>query len=118
MNSVMIGQRIRRARKAMNLTQEELGRLICADGKYISRLENGKSLPSLKRLVQLSRVLERSCDYFLQGYDVTEVESESERCQDMDQENVLRNNRDLMHMAYEFLNDVERMITACSVQGQ
>ena len=116
MNSVMIGQRIRRARKAMNMTQEELGRLICADGKYISRLENGKSLPSLKRLVQLSRVLERSCDYFLQGYDVTEVESEAS--QDMDQENVLRNNRDLMHMAYEFLNDVERMITACSVQGQ
>ena len=55
MNSVIIGQRIKDARKSMNLTQKELGYLIYADGKYISRLENGGSLPSLKRLVLLSR---------------------------------------------------------------
>ena len=38
-NSMIIGQRIKYARKSMNLTQEELGRLMCTDGKYISRLE-------------------------------------------------------------------------------
>ena len=57
LNSVIIGQRIKDARKSMSLTQKELGYLIYADGKYISRLENGGSLPSLKRLVLLSRVL-------------------------------------------------------------
>lgn len=70
--SVIIGQRIKDARKSMNLTQKELGYLIYADGKYISRLENGGSLPSLKRLVLLSRVLNRTCDYFIWDIDVME----------------------------------------------
>lgn len=72
LNSVIIGQRIKDARKSMNLTQKELGYLIYADGKYISRLENGGSLPSLKRLVLLSRVLNRTCDYFMWDIDVME----------------------------------------------
>lgn len=72
LNSVIIGQRIKDARKSMNLTQKELGYLIYADGKYISRLENGGSLPSLKRLVLLSRVLNCTCDYFIWDIDVME----------------------------------------------
>ena len=72
LNSVIIGQRIKDARKSMNLTRKELGYLIYADGKYISRLENGGSLPSLKRLVLLSRVLNRTCDYFIWDIDVME----------------------------------------------
>lgn len=72
LNSVIIGQRIKDARKSMNLTQKELGYLIYADGKYISHLENGGSLPSLKRLVLLSRVLNRTCDYFIWDIDVME----------------------------------------------
>lgn len=72
LNSVIIGQRIKDARKSMNLTQKELGYLIYADGKYISRLENGGILPSLKRLVLLSRVLNRTCDYFIWDIDVME----------------------------------------------
>lgn len=72
LNSVIIGQRIKDTRKSMNLTQKELGYLIYADGKYISRLENGGSLPSLKRLVLLSRVLNRTCDYFIWDIDVME----------------------------------------------
>ena len=72
LNSVIIGQRIKDARKSMNLTQKELGYLIYADGNYISRLENGGSLPSLKRLVLLSRVLNRTCDYFIWDIDVME----------------------------------------------
>ncbi len=72
LNSVIIGQRIKDARKSMTLTQKELGYLIYADGKYISRLENGGSLPSLKRLVLLSRVLNRTCDYFIWDIDVME----------------------------------------------
>lgn len=72
LNSVIIGQRIKDARKSMNLTQKELGYLIYADGKYISRFENGGSLPSLKRLVLLSRVLNRTCDYFIWDIDVME----------------------------------------------
>lgn len=72
MNSVIIGQHIRDARKARELTQEELGRMLCADGKYISRLENGKSMPSLKRLVSIARILGMTCDYFVWDIDLSE----------------------------------------------
>lgn len=74
MNSKVLGQRIRSARKSKKLTQEELGQRIFTDGKYISRLENGKSLPSLLRLVQLSKVLECTCDYFVGDMNVFDEE--------------------------------------------
>lgn len=78
MNNVIIGQRIKYARKSMNLTQEQLGRQVSTDGKYISRLESGKNMPSLKRLVQLARVLDCTIDYFVWDMDVTELEIEIE----------------------------------------
>ena len=74
MNSIIIGQHIRDARKAKELTQEELGQMVYADGKYISRLENGKSMPSLKRLVSIARILGVTCDYFVWDIDLTEAD--------------------------------------------
>lgn len=98
-NSMIIGQRIKYARKSMNLTQEELGRLMCTDGKYISRLESGKSLPSLKRLVQLSRALKCTCDYFLWDMDVLETGSE-----DVDIEFDVNNAVDVMLSVYDSIS--------------
>lgn len=74
MNSYIIGQRIRCARKQKKLTQEELGQRVNTDGKYISRLESGKNLPSLKRLVQIARVLDCTCDYFVADMNVFDEE--------------------------------------------
>lgn len=64
-NCVMLGIRVRAARKEKNLTQKELGRLMQMDAKYVSKVENGKVMPNIRRLVQLSRVLDKSCDYFI-----------------------------------------------------
>lgn len=61
----MLGIRVRAARKEKNLTQKELGRLMQMDAKYVSKVENGKVMPNIRRLVQLSRVLDKSCDYFI-----------------------------------------------------
>ena len=51
MDGFVVGKRIRRARESRQLTQAELGRQMETDGKYISRIENGKSLPCVGMLV-------------------------------------------------------------------
>lgn len=53
------------ARKAMQLTQEELGEKINIRKSAISKYENGKAEPSQTILIQLSRVLNVSVDYLL-----------------------------------------------------
>ena len=94
-----IGNKIKQLRLQCDLTQEELGRLMCTDGKYISRLESGKSLPSLKRLVQLSRALKCTCDYFLWDMDVPETGSE-----DLDIEFDVDNAVDVMLSVYDSIS--------------
>ncbi len=43
-NMFLIGEAIKRARQAKNLTQEELGKLVGVQKAQISRIENGKNL--------------------------------------------------------------------------
>lgn len=56
--TVLFGKRIRELRKMRGLSQEELGELIGIDQKHMSRIELGKSYPSLDRLIQISAVLQ------------------------------------------------------------
>ena len=44
LNSFLIGEAIKQARRSKNLTQEELGNLIGVQRAQISRIENGKNL--------------------------------------------------------------------------
>lgn len=44
LSSFLIGEAIKKARQAKNLTQEELGNLIGVQRAQISRIENGKNL--------------------------------------------------------------------------
>ncbi len=62
----MLGKRIKAAREAKGWTQSYLGELLGSDGKYISRIELGKSKPSLEFFVELTNVLECSTSYLLQ----------------------------------------------------
>ena len=52
-----IGMRVRLARKAQNLTQEELGARIEKTVETVSNIERGKTLPGLLTLYELARVL-------------------------------------------------------------
>ncbi len=56
--TVLLGKRIRELRKSMGLSQEELGANIGIDQKHMSRIELGKSYPSLDRLIQISSILQ------------------------------------------------------------
>lgn len=118
-NCAVVGNRIRLARKSKNMTQEKLGRLVCADGKYISRLESGKSMPSITKLVQLSRALGRSCDYFIWDIDVGEDETGSyviydeAKNEDFAESVVGRNEWFVIHMVREFVESVGDAVNLC-----
>lgn len=56
--TVLFGRRIRELRKSAGLSQEELGACIGIDQKHMSKIELGKSYPSLDRLIQISATLQ------------------------------------------------------------
>lgn len=67
-----IGFRVRQARLNANLTQEELAEKASMSSSFISRLENGKILPSIEKLYLLARIMDVGledllCDFYRQS---------------------------------------------------
>lgn len=60
-----IGRKIADARKAKNLTQEQLAELMNVTRQTVSRWESQAAYPEMEKIVNLSRILEVSCDYLL-----------------------------------------------------
>lgn len=63
----VIGQRIKQARLAKNLTQEDLAEKIDISVAFLSRVERGNSHINLKRLNQLCGLLDVTEGYVLNG---------------------------------------------------
>ena len=61
----MINQRLKAARKAKKLTQEQLAQLLQTTKGTISNYENGHSTPSNEMLVLLAEKLDVTADYLL-----------------------------------------------------
>ena len=59
------GKNIKLARVELDLTQTQLAQKINAKQKSISRYEIGASLPSIKTLVKIAKVLKKTPGYFL-----------------------------------------------------
>ena len=59
------GKNIKLARIELDLTQTQLAQRINSKQKSISRYETGASLPSLKTLVKIAKVLKKPAGYFL-----------------------------------------------------
>ena len=62
---VSLGQRIRKARKALNLTQEELAEKCDLSTAHIGHIERGTRALSIESLITLSQILNVSTDYLL-----------------------------------------------------
>lgn len=60
-----MGHRIKKARKAKNLTQEQLAELCNLSTAHIGHVERGTRALSLGMLVKISLILEVSTDYLL-----------------------------------------------------
>ncbi len=57
LNAYFVGEAIKKARQAQNLTQEELGKRIGVQRAQISRLEKGKSVITLPTMSRVFRAL-------------------------------------------------------------
>ena len=62
-----IGQRIRKNRKALGLSQEELAEKINISTTHMSHIETGNTKLSLPVLIELSQILEVSTDSIIFG---------------------------------------------------
>lgn len=62
----MIGKRIKAAREAAGMTQEELAEVLDMSTTHISVLERGVKPPKLETLIRIANVLEVSADTLLQ----------------------------------------------------
>lgn len=57
LNAYLLGEAIRKARMAQNLTQEQLGERLGVQKSQISKLENGKSVITLPTISRVFRAL-------------------------------------------------------------
>lgn len=64
-DDVLLGKRVKIARKAKRLTQEELASLCDCTPTHICNIENGKIGISLDLLFKISILLGKSMDYFV-----------------------------------------------------
>lgn len=78
----LLGARIKELRKARKLSQEELAELIGVEPQHMSRLEVGKSYPSLDRLEKIATVLEVPLKDF---FDFSHLDGAGERRAGIDQ---------------------------------
>ena len=68
MDKLVMGDRIREARKKQNLTQEQLAEKLDVTVVYISQIERGLKLPSLPIFVKIVEILNVSADYLLRDF--------------------------------------------------
>ena len=62
-----IGERIRKTRQELKITQEELARAIGVTPQHISAIEQNKRDPSLSSLARLAEELGVTADYLITG---------------------------------------------------
>ena len=53
-----IGKNIRKYRLQKGLTQEKQSELICANDKFVGHVERAERVPSIKRIIKISQILE------------------------------------------------------------
>lgn len=66
MNSKKPGKRIKLARVELDLTQTQLAEKINGKQKSISGYETGATLPSIRTLIKIAKVLKKPAGYFLE----------------------------------------------------
>lgn len=66
MDSKIIGQRIKTAREAAHITQEELARAVGCTAKHIGAIERGDKTPRLDTFIVIANTMGASADLLLQ----------------------------------------------------
>jgi len=66
----LIGKRVKEKRLNKQLTQEQVAEYLNISNEYMSKIENAKIEINLKRLGQLSVLLETPIEYFIAGVTI------------------------------------------------
>ena len=61
-----LGNKLAEARRAKNLTQEQLAEKLEVTRQAVSRWESGAAYPETDKIVRMAQILQVSCDYLLQ----------------------------------------------------
>ena len=64
---VNLGLRIQQCRMKKKLTQEELAEIVGTTQGYLSRIENGKEVPSRDLVIKICAALDVTTDYIFYG---------------------------------------------------
>ena len=75
---MIVGERIKEARKKKNLSQQDLGDLLGVSKVSICGYEKGVRIPTMENFLQLIDILDLSPDYLL-GRDVNCVSDDEEK---------------------------------------
>ena len=67
MNYIIIGDRIRKARKEKEMTQEEFAEKMGISVGYVNQIETGKKCFNLKRFKQAGELFDKPVSYFIEG---------------------------------------------------
>jgi transcriptional regulator with XRE-family HTH domain len=77
----LLGARIKELRKACKFSQEELAEMIGVEPQHMSRVESGRSYPSLDRLEKISTALNVPLKDF---FEFMHLEDAAERLENID----------------------------------
>lgn len=77
LNLEVIGSKISKLRKDLNLTQLELSEKIYVTPQAVSKWEKGKSIPSIEVLIELTKLFNVSIDHLLDNTEILEHDYES-----------------------------------------
>lgn len=70
LNLEMIGNKIAKHRKEQNMTQSELADTLFVTHQAVSKWENGKSVPSIEILLELTKLFQISIDYLIDDVEI------------------------------------------------
>lgn len=70
-----IGERIKAAREAAGMTQEQLGRELGVTGVAVMRYEKGQRMPNLGQIQAIAAALDADVVYLVCGQTTTEVQN-------------------------------------------
>lgn len=78
LNLEKIGSKISELRKQQNMKQNELADTLFVTHQAVSKWENGKSIPSIEILYELTKLFQISIDYLLDDSEISEHDYESQ----------------------------------------
>lgn len=67
MDNANLGERMKKTRKKLNLTQEQFGEMTDVTSAYIGQIERNERTPSLKKLKEMAEKLGVSVEYLVVG---------------------------------------------------